>query len=397
MDKHAVSGETEVRLCNYTDVYYRDAIEERDDYMVATATPGQVSAYSVKEGDVVFTKDSESADDIGVSAYVPKTIPGLVYGYHLSTYRPKDKRYGRFLKWVLDSAYAKAIFQSRTLGVTRVGLSQATIRYLRVPTPPAQVAEEIADYLDSETSKIDAFIADQEELVKLLLERRSAIVSHSTSSTTGTPRVPVRRLIVSLSQGWSPNCENYAAAAGEWGVLKVNCVNGGRFDADKNKALPAEIQPQRELAVKSGDVLMSRGNTRDLVGSAALVGADHPNLLISDLLYRLKPNNAMVTGRYLVAALSGREARGQLESSAKGTSASMQKLSQGDILNVRIAVPSLGEQLVIADRLDRETAELDAALADARGSISLSRELRATLISAAVTGRIDLRRWRDRA
>jgi type I restriction enzyme S subunit len=175
VDKHTVEGEVAVRLCNYTDVYYSDEIVDPAGFMLATATRDQIREYSAEAGDVVFTKDSETADDIGISAYVPESLDGVVYGYHLSTYRPIDPRYGKFLKWLLDSKYAKATFRTRTLGVTRVGLSQNTVRYLRVPTPSPGEAQAIADFLDRETAEIDAFIVDQEELIGLLTERRAAL------------------------------------------------------------------------------------------------------------------------------------------------------------------------------------------------------------------------------
>ena len=171
VDKHSVDDQVPVQLCNYTDVYYNDVIRASNSYMKATASRDQVAAFSVIRGDVVFTKDSETADDIGIPAYVVDTLPGVVYGYHLTTYRPSDLRYGKFLKWLLDSRYAKATFETRTLGVTRVGLGQNTVRYLRVPTPPPDEASLIGEFLDRETAEIDAFIADQEELIGLLAER----------------------------------------------------------------------------------------------------------------------------------------------------------------------------------------------------------------------------------
>jgi type I restriction enzyme S subunit len=277
-------------------------------------------------------------------------------------------------------------------GDLRDGLNLQHIGSIKIPLPHISEQVAIADFLDRETANIDAFILDQERLIALLAERRAATVDYHTSKVNVERRVPVRRIITSLSQGWSPNCENFSAGADEWGVLKVSCVNGGRFRPERNKALLPGVEPQPEFAVASGDVLISRGNTRDLVGSAALVDANHPKLLLSDLLYKLRPDCTRVTASYLVAALSSREARRQLESSAKGTSSSMQKLSQGDILNVKIALPPISEQLIITTRLEQAAADMDAAAADAHHSIALSRERRRALISTAVTGKIDLRR-----
>jgi type I restriction enzyme S subunit len=391
VDKHTIEGEIPVRLCNYTDVYYNDTICDGPAYMTATATPDQIASYAVEAGDVVFTKDSETADDIAIAAYVETTLPGVVYGYHLSTYRPRDRRYGKFLKWLLDSKYAKATFQTRTLGVTRVGLSQNTVRYFRVPTPPPDDAASIGEYLDQETAEIDAFIADQEELIGLLAERRAATISHAVSNEAQAERLPLRRLVTFLGQGWSPVCEVVPASEGQWGVLKVGCVNGGIFLPSENKALPTELEPRTQFTVRNGDILVSRGNTQELVGSAALVESDYPRLLVSDLLYQMRVNTRRVSERFLVWALSSRAVRGQIESIAKGTSPSMQKISQGDLLNLKIWLPPLAVQHEVEVRVSSETLELDAAIADAKDAIGLSRERRAALISAAVTGKIDVR------
>ncbi len=85
VDKKSVEGEPPVRLCNYTDVYYRDEIEPGQAFMVATASPEQIAAFRLQPGDVIITKDSETADDIAVPAYVRATASDLICGYHLAT------------------------------------------------------------------------------------------------------------------------------------------------------------------------------------------------------------------------------------------------------------------------------------------------------------------------
>lgn len=298
-----------------------------------------------------------------------------------------DRLIPRFVYyWATQLPYAYWITNTALPSMTQSDLAAAKIPYI-----PLQDQASIVRFLDRETAEIDAFIADQEELIALLTERRAATITHTVATATAAERVPVRRVLRHIDQGWSPVCENFAAVAGEWGVLKVGCVNGGRFDAGENKALPRDVVPIPELAISRGDVLVSRGNTRELVGSAAYVPKDHGNLLISDLLYRLHADPSRVRGEFLAIALSTQDARGQIESSAKGTSASMQKISQADVLNIKIPIPTLDVQEEAVALVARETAELDAAIADAREAIALSRERRAALISAAVTGKIDVR------
>ena len=80
VDKKAVEGELAVRLCNYVDVYKHDAITDELPFMDATASMEQIARFTLHAGDVLITKDSETAEDIAVSAYVPKDLPGVVCG-----------------------------------------------------------------------------------------------------------------------------------------------------------------------------------------------------------------------------------------------------------------------------------------------------------------------------
>src|SRR4051812_31824421 len=88
VDKKSIEGDTPVRLCNYTDVYYRDRITRNSEFMRATATPDQRTTFALRRGDVLLTKDSETADDIGVSSYVADDLPDVLCGYHLALIRP---------------------------------------------------------------------------------------------------------------------------------------------------------------------------------------------------------------------------------------------------------------------------------------------------------------------
>jgi type I restriction enzyme S subunit len=84
IDKHSLDGQPPVRLCNYMDVYKNEVIDDSIEFMLATASPEQIERLTVKPGDLIVTKDSESPSDIAVPAYVDMDIKGLVCGYHLA-------------------------------------------------------------------------------------------------------------------------------------------------------------------------------------------------------------------------------------------------------------------------------------------------------------------------
>ena len=87
VDKHSHDHETPVRLCNYTDVYKNDRITSKMNLMQATATSAEIARLTLKSGDVIITKDSETPDDIAVPAWVPEDLPGVVCAYHLGLLR----------------------------------------------------------------------------------------------------------------------------------------------------------------------------------------------------------------------------------------------------------------------------------------------------------------------
>jgi type I restriction enzyme S subunit len=402
VDKNSVPGQVTVHLCNYTDVYYSDEVAAGRDFMLATATKDQARLFAVRAGDVAITKDSETADDIGISAYVPRSIPDLVYGYHLAIYRPHDIRYGKFLKWLFDSSYAKAYFETRTFGVTRVGLSQNTLRYIRIPTPPPEEAKAISDYLDLETAEIDAFISDHEELIRLLTERRISTISHAV--TRGLhPRVATKysgvEWLGEIPEDWS-TCRLKDVAHALIGltyapddvsideaatiVLRSGNVQNGQIDVAKDVVRVSRNVPAR-LRTRVGDILIcARNGSRDLVGKNALIDQRSAGMTFGAFMTVVRSPES----RYLYWVLNS-----SVFHSQKGlfSTSTVNQLTQEVLLGLNIPWPTAFERAEIERYLDREVNEIDASISDARECIGLMRERRAALISAAVTGKIDVR------
>lgn len=200
----------------------------------------------------------------------------------------------------------------------------------------------------------------------------------------------VKHVTRSIEQGWSPQCEsNPVSSEREWGVLKVGCVNGNHFHPEENKALPRDLLPVPELGIVAGDVLISRANTRELVGSAVCVSADYPNLMLCDKLYRLRLNKAVCLPQWLAVWLRSDPARGQIEIAASGASQSMVNIGQSTILDLPIPLPLCGEQALILSFLDRETGKIDALVGEQERLIALLKEKRQAVISQAVTKGLD--------
>ncbi len=279
----------------------------------------------------------------------------------------------------------------------------------RLPTPPITEQTRIAEFLDRETTKIDELVAEQRRLVELLKEKRRAVISHAVTRGLN-PKAPLKPSgiewlgdvpghweikplkysITKIEQGWSPQCESRPAEDDEWGVLKVGCGNGDQFDPTEQKALPSELAPETHYEVKAGDILVSRGNSLELVGMATFIEEVRPRLLLSDLLYRFRAKHERAESAFIVLSLRSPNVRFQIEREATGTSASMKKIAEGNIREFIIAIPPLDEQRAIVKYIKTEIANLDTLTAEAQRAIKLLQERRTALISAAVTGQIDV-------
>jgi type I restriction enzyme S subunit len=202
----------------------------------------------------------------------------------------------------------------------------------------------------------------------------------------------IKRLVATFEQGWSPQCEGFPVETDqEWGVLKVGCVNGGTFRPEENKTLPPELEPIPSLGIVMGDLLLSRANTRELVGGAAIAKQDHTNLLLCDKLYRLRFSPTVCSPMFIALYLGTGMARGQIELAATGASSSMVNISQATILELELALPEFQEQQTIVTFLEAQSAKFDTLTTEAQRAIDLLQERRTALISAAVTGQIDVR------
>jgi type I restriction enzyme S subunit len=365
-----------IRRSELTDAPQR--AESLDNYKVCRAN------------DIVFNKMSIRSGAMGVAAE-----DGLVT-YHYEVMRPCVGANPRFVAYLMKSSWFTEELIKRERGIGAG--DQANVRTTEVPfsvlktidayIPDYDEQRIIADYLDRETASIDTLIEEQQRLIEMLRERRTAVIAHATSQGTN---VEFRRVIAALRQGWSPNCESRPAdGVTDWGVLKVGCANTGRFDPAENKRLPDDETPRPEFAVRRDELVMSRSNSKELVGAAAVVDGDYPRLLLSDLTYGISLTTD-ADPAFVAFALGTPSMRAQISAAAKGMSHSMQKISQRDIRELRVRLPALAEQQRIAANLTKQTAKIDALLAETERFIELARERRAALITTAVTGQIDVR------
>lgn len=192
VDKHSHDHEISVRLCNYTDVYKNDEIRSGMQLMHATATLGEIARLTLKAGDVIITKDSETPDDIAVPAWLPENISGVLCAYHLGLLRPIPTRIlGEFLFRSISAARISEQFHVLATGVTRFALSKHDVKNALILLPPIEEQNAICKWIREECSTLEQAIQRATEEIKLIREYRDRLIADVV-----TGQVDVR--------GWQP-------------------------------------------------------------------------------------------------------------------------------------------------------------------------------------------------
>ena len=149
IDKKSKEGEQSVRLCNFVDIYHNWAITKDlvPNFMIASANDNNIKRFSLKEGYVAFTKDSETRDDIGIPAYIADDLDNTVLGYHCALVKPNaDILSGKYLNAFLHSDYIKKYFELNATGSgMRYTLSTETLNNIPILAPSLEMQEFIGN------------------------------------------------------------------------------------------------------------------------------------------------------------------------------------------------------------------------------------------------------------
>ena len=409
VDKKTVEGQEAVRLCNYVDVYYNDKITSDMEFMKASASSAEIEKFCLKKGDVVFTKDSESPFDIGISTLIDEDIDDLVCGYHLSIVHGLDNQLrGTYLFYALTAQPSVYQFTNAANGVTRFGLSQGGTKNIRIPFPSPNEQKAIANYLDQKTGQIDELIGKKKELIERLKEQRTAIITHAV-----TGKLPEARGLRPEDCGKMKDSgvEWLGDVPEQWGVVKLSFryeVLLGKMLDDKKitgnflgyyirntdvqwDCINTEDLPQMDFhphefdrySVKKGDLIVCEGGE---IGRCAIWGENEP-CFYQKALHRLRPHNGgQDFPRFMYYLLCDAVSRERF-SNATGK-ATIAHLPAETFRQYRFAYPPLDEQRSLVKYLDQKTGQIDGLVAKAEEAIQRLEEYRTAVITAAVTGKV---------
>lgn len=246
VDKKTMPDEIPVFLCNYTDVYYNSIITENMQFMEATAKQSEIDRFSLCPNDVVITKDSESADDIGIPTYIQSIRENLLCGYHLTILRPKKHVDGKFLSLSLTHPRISYDFYRYANGITRFGLTTETYSKVRIPLPPLPEQKAIADLLSTWDEAIDT----TKRLIHAKLQQLRALIQKYISK----PQLGKK------PDGWKPvklgDIFQVQKNKGRKGipVFSVTLYDGIVERSEIERKMETNLAPEEHLLMESGDL-----------------------------------------------------------------------------------------------------------------------------------------------
>jgi type I restriction enzyme S subunit len=286
------------------------------------------------------------------------------------------------------------------------GLSRDYVYSRSLPVPKIEFQRTIVGFLDQETAKIDALVAKKERLIALLQEKRAALITHAV--TKGLDPNPAMKdsgieWLGEIPAHWEVKRLKWLTetmVAGPFGssLTKDLYTRDGYRVYGQEQVIPGDFSIgdyyiSQELyrlmtryAVRPGDVLISCVGT---FGKIAVVPEGIEAGIINPRLIKAIPKKSIISPIYLGILLKSRVAFDQMEQVSRG--GTMGVINIGLLSETLLPVPDLPEQLQIADYIRNETAKIDALIAKVREGIEKLTEYRTALISAAVTGKIDVR------
>ncbi|MEX3999678.1 restriction endonuclease subunit S [Paraburkholderia sp. EG285A] len=310
----------------------------------------------------------------------------------------------KWFYWALKAV--TAYVESQASGIIgMVHITKSDLGAIKIPTPCIQEQETIASFLDKEIAKIDVLIGEQEKLLTLLAEKRQATISHAVthglnpnvsmkdSGIAWLGAVPVHWSVEPLARRYNVQLGKMLDSAKITGAnlrryLRVYDVQWGGVNTEDLPLMDFDADARAKFRLVPGDLLVNEGGSYP--GRAAIWSGALDECYYQKALHRLRSYSAdLDTSQFFFYVLFWAAHRGVFVYG--GNETTIEHLPAERLRRYRFAFPPLEEQLQIATFLNAETIKLDALKTEAEHAIDLLGDRRSALISAAVTGKIDVR------
>lgn len=259
------------------------------------------------------------------------------------------------------------------------------MKSILLPIPSMDEQQQILDAIYDQTGKLDALIANVQAQIDRLNDYRTSVVSSYTNDSS-FQNLKLKRVLNNTEQGWSPS-PTERKDNGSWQVLTLAAVKFGRFYAENAKPFEGSIERCKPLSLNEGDFLLTRSNTKELVGQVCIVNHPMPNTIFSDLIYRLVLDTRYVYPEFMLYYFQSTQMRQQIQRDAHGSSSTMVKITHKDIDNWEISLPDMDMQIKIAEQLNGITRKIDGLISIKQAKIEKLEQYKRSLIYEYVTGK----------
>jgi type I restriction enzyme S subunit len=356
--------------------------------------------YLLSDGDILLAR---SGATVGKSFIYRRSWGLCCFAGYLIRARPNQSKIDpQFLYFVCQSEFYWHHVGCEQIQATIQNVSAERYSGLIVPCPPKLEQTFIAGFLERETAKIDVLVEEQQRLVALLREKRQAVISDAVtrglepnapmkdSGIEWLGTVPAHWEVIKLNSALLENpCYGVLVpdfAAGGVPMLRITDMNDGSAERAELTTISAELsQEYARTLVKQGDVVLSVVGT---LGEALKIGEALEGVNLSRAVARLQPNG-VISADFMCWMFESVPFRRYMDLVCVGTA--QRVLNMAALSAFRVGAPSVAEQGAICEFLESSTSSIDELVAEAEIAVSHLQERRSALISAAVTGKIDVR------
>jgi type I restriction enzyme, S subunit len=326
--------------------------------------------------------------------------------YRVFSIRDHNRVLDKYLLYLFQSCYHNKVFYAFGQGSSQFGrwrLPAENFNDFVVPLPTLNEQIAVVNLLDDELAKIDALVAEQEQLITLLKEKRQAVISHAVTKGLD-PSVPMKdsgvEWLGAVPAHWDiGGLTKFIGPVVDYRGRTPTKVDDGIFLVTARNVRDGRLDytaSEEYVDAESAASLLGRGvpEIGDLLftmeaplGQVALI--DRTDIALAQRIVKFRGLPNVMHNKFLLFWIMGSTCQARLETLATGSTALGIKASK--LGQIECLVPPLSEQEVICSHVEREVAKLDVLEAEALTGIEILKERRSALISAAVTGQIDVR------
>ena len=369
----------------------------------------EINGSLLAEGDLLVTKSSGSSLHIGKTTLVTAEIAAMrcCYSNFMQRIRTKSTLLPHLAWYLMNNDLARLQFDLLSNSSTGLANLNATmVGQILVPIPPVAEQTQIAAFLDRETAKIDGLVAEQRRLMALLKEKRQAVISHAVTQGLN-PLAPMKpsgfewlrevpahwkvialKRIADVQTGVAKGKDHGSRPTVSVPYLRVANVQDGYLDLETIAMMDIPPEDLQRYALQPGDVLMNEGGDFDKLGRGHVWDGQIEPCITQNHVFAVRPRK--VASAWLNAITGSNFAQFYFMTRSK-QSTNLASISSTNLMELPVVLPPEVEQVAILTFIANQTTQFNTLITETQHAITLLQERRTALISAAVTGQIDVR------